>query len=124
MQLGSFSLSLSVRDLGESLAFYRTLGFEVCDDHRDEHWVVLRNGEARIGLFQGMLERNVLSFRSLDLEHVIDGLRRNGVEVPDDATGSHFLLKDPDGNPVLIDQVDPDREPQPLREAGAGPRRQ
>lgn len=110
MQLGPFSLSLTVRDLGESLAFYRTLGFEVLDDHRDEHWVILWNGETRLGLFQGMFERNVLSFRPRDIGRVLEGLRRNGVEVPDDRTGRHLLLTDPDGNPVLIDEVDPERE--------------
>jgi catechol 2,3-dioxygenase-like lactoylglutathione lyase family enzyme len=104
MQLGLFSLSLSVRDLGESLAFYQTLGFEVFDDHRDEHWVILSNGSTRIGLFQGMFDRNVLSFRTGDVDDVLDGLRRNGVDVPDDTSGSHLLLTDPDGNPVLIDE--------------------
>ena len=105
MQLGPFSVSLSVRDLGDSLVFYRNLGFEVVDDHRDDHWVVLSNGTTRIGLFQGMFPRNVLTFRPNNLDRVIEQLRSNGVEVPDDTFNSHFFLTDPDGNPVLLDQV-------------------
>ncbi|MEO0422013.1 MAG: VOC family protein [Pseudomonadota bacterium] len=114
MQLGPFSLSLSVRDLGDSLAFYRSLGFEVVDDHRDDNWVVLSNGSARIGLFQGMFPRNVLTFRPTSLDRVIDGLRGNGVEVPDDTFGSHFFLTDPDGNPILVDQVGAELAAQPV----------
>ncbi|MEM9385715.1 MAG: VOC family protein [Pseudomonadota bacterium] len=113
MQLGPFSVSLSVRDLGDSLAFYRSLGFEVVDDHRADNWVVLSNGSARIGLFQGMFPRNVLTFRPSSLGRVIEQLRGNGVEVPDDTFGSHFFLSDPDGNPILVDQVGTDTGEQP-----------
>ena len=114
MQLGPFSVSLSVRDLGDSLVFYRNLGFEVVDDHRDDHWVVLSNGTARIGLFQGMFPRNVLTFRPNNLDRVIEQLRGNGVEVPDDTFNSHFFLTDPDGNPVLLDQVGPETAARPV----------
>lgn len=108
MQLGPLSVSLTVRDLGESLVFYRGLGFEVVDDHRSENWVVVSNGNTRLGLFQGMFPRNVLTFRPVNLDRVIEQLRRNGMEVPDDTFGSYFFLNDPDGNPVLLDQIGAD----------------
>lgn len=106
MHLGPLSVSLSVRDLGESLVFYRSLGFRVVDDHRDEHWVVLSNGSARVGLFQGMFPRHVLAFRPGSLRGAIAHLKRHGVDVPDDVGGRHLLLHDPDGNPVLLQEQD------------------
>lgn len=115
MQLGHLSVSLTVRDLGNSLTFYRSLGFEVVDDHRHENWVVLSNGSTRIGLFQGMFQRNVLTFRPRSLERAIEELRRNGVEVPDDRSGQHFLLNDPDGNPVLLQEHRPQHQHQQVR---------
>ncbi len=122
MHLGTFSLSLTVRDLGESLAFYRSLGFDVCDDHRHQNWVVLSNGQTRIGLYQGMFDRNVLSFRPESLDQVIEALRSNGVEVPNDTPGTHFVLRDPDGNPVLIDECPAAEVPSPAPRRGTSAR--
>ena len=62
MDLGSFSISLAVRDLQASKAFYEKLGFEVFGGNESENWLMLRNGDASIGLFQGMFEKNTLTF--------------------------------------------------------------
>ena len=62
MQLGKFSLSLNVKDIHASRVFYETLGFSVTNDHEAHHWLVMKNGEAVIGLFQGMFEQNMLTF--------------------------------------------------------------
>src|SRR6266705_1815666 len=62
MQLGKFSLSLNVKDIHASRVFYETLGFSVTNDNEAHHWLVMKNGEAVIGLFQGMFEKNMLTF--------------------------------------------------------------
>ena len=118
--LGYFSVSLAVRDLDASRAFYERLGFEPLGG--GEGWLVMRQGGAMIGLFQGMFDANVLTFNPPDVRAVQARLAERGVEtellrpVPDsdDPTAAlpadsaegpaYIVLEDPDGNAILIDQ--------------------
>ena len=119
LELGAFSISLSVADLGASEAFYRKLGFERTGGD-GESWLILFNGEAMIGLFQGLFEGNVLTFNPgltnrmerlesfTDVRDVQQRLESEGVELierAEDGSGpAHVTLVDPDGNAILIDQ--------------------
>ena len=119
LELGAFSISLSVADLRASEAFYRKLGFERTGGD-GESWLILFNGEAMIGLFQGMFEGNVLTFNPgltnrmerlesfADVRDVQRHLDENGVDLierAEDGSGpAHVTLVDPDGNAILIDQ--------------------
>lgn len=119
--LGKFSVSLAVKDLQASRAFYEKLGFEVSGGNPERNWIVLRNGNATIGLFQGMFDRNMLTFNPgwdqhskpleqwKDVREVQRDLREKGMQpapAADESTQgpAHFMLVDPDGNPILIDQ--------------------
>ena len=122
LELGTFSLSLSVQDLGASRAFYERLGFAAIAGEASEGWLILAQGEAKVGLFQGMFEGNLMTFNPPDVRAVRDHLQSQGVEVAlqhampetsdpseaepaEDASGpAHFLLTDPDGNALLFDQ--------------------
>lgn len=121
MDLGAFSVSLAVKDLDASRAFYETLGFQPFHGDAASGWLILRNGEAVIGLFQGMFEGNILTFNPgwngqaqdvdpfTDVREVQRALLAAGIEVTqavDESTaGPGFIsLKDPDGNAILIDQ--------------------
>lgn len=121
MELGAFSVSLAVTDLQASREFYEKLGFEVSGGDASENWLILKNGTCLIGLFQGMFERNILTFNpGLDntaapleefasVREIQAMLKEQGVaiETETDADGEgagHISLLDPDGNPVLIDQ--------------------
>lgn len=121
MELGAFSVSLAVQDLEASRTFYEKLGFEAVAGEPSENWQILRNGSCIIGIFQGMFEKNILTFnpgwdsRGQDLETFIDvrdlqrqfkaeGLQLE-VEADENSTGpASFVLTDPDGNPILVDQ--------------------
>jgi lactoylglutathione lyase len=119
--LGAFSVSLAVKNLQASLAFYEKLGFEVFGGDPAQNWLILRNGTATIGLFQGMFERNILTFnpgwddKAQAVEEFTDvrehqrRLKSRGLELTTEADESStgpasFVVVDPDGNPVLIDQ--------------------
>ena len=121
MNLGAFSLSLSVKDIAASKDFYGKLGFEPIGGDIDQNWLILRNGDHVIGLFQGMFERNVLTFNPggdqqcgetesfTDVRQIQREMKARGLtlvrEVDDDGTGpASCTLLDPDGNPILIDQ--------------------
>lgn len=122
MQLGTFSISLAVKDLAASRAFYEKLGFAVIGGDAAQHWLILRNPDAvTIGLFQGMFDRNMLTFnpgwdsqcRNLDsftdvraLQQQIEaqGLALTSRADPASSGPASLMLVDPDGNPVLIDQ--------------------
>ena len=121
MDLGAFSISLAVEDLEASRTFYEKFGFEVVGGDASQNWQILRNGDHTIGLFQGMFERNVLTFNpgwdgkgeALDTftdVRVLQGrLKAKGVQLVNEAdengTGpASFVALDPDGNPVLVDQ--------------------
>jgi len=121
MQLGNFSISLAVKDLAASRAFYEKLGFEAFGGDPAQNWLILKNGEHAIGLFQGMFERNTLTFNPgwdsnaqrledfTDVRELQRRLKEQGValvaEADETTTGpAYFMAIDPDGNPVLVDQ--------------------
>src|SRR4051812_857011 len=121
MQLGNFSISLAVKDLAASRAFYEKLGFAAFGGDTARNWLILKNGEHVIGLFQGMFERNTLTFNPgwdsnaqpleefTDVRELQRRLKEQGVQLAVEAdettTGpAHFMAIDPDGNPVLVDQ--------------------
>lgn len=109
MDLGTFSVSLAVKDIKASRAFYETLGFGVIAGDEAQNWLILKNGDAKIGLFQGMFPQNTLTFNPTDVRSIQATLKAQGVPlaVEADATTqgpAHIMLMDPDGNPVLLDQ--------------------
>jgi lactoylglutathione lyase len=121
MHLGAFSISLAVRDLAASRAFYETLGFSVFGGNPDDRWLIMKQGETLIGLFQGMFEKNMLTFNPGwdssalplpqfdDVRKIQQALLAAGLTLDQQAdpasTGPAFItLTDPDGNPLLIDQ--------------------
>jgi catechol 2,3-dioxygenase-like lactoylglutathione lyase family enzyme len=121
MELGAFSVSLSVKDLAASRAFYETLGFATMGGDAAQGWLILKNGTTVIGLFQGMFEGNLLTFNPgwdsgaqpladfLDVRQIQRRLKAQGItlslEADESSTGpAHIMLADPDGNQILIDQ--------------------
>ena len=121
MELGTFSVSLSVKDLATTRAFYEKLGFSVFHDASEQNYVILRNGECTLGLFEGMFEGNILTFNPgwghdaqaldefQDVRQIQAGLDAAGVELmdradPDSTDVESIMLTDPDGNVILIDQ--------------------
>ncbi len=121
MQLGAMSVSLAVKDIDKSAAFYQQLGFEQVGGDRQQNWLILRNGDHTLGLFQGMFERNILTFNPgwdaqnqaldsfTDVREIQKQLLANGIslemQADTETTGpASIMLTDPDGNPVLIDQ--------------------
>ena len=121
MDLGAFSISLAVKDIGASKAFYQQLGFEPVGGNEEDNWLILRNADHVIGLFQGMFENNVLTFNPgwdqqgnesetfTDVRLLQNTLKSRGIglasEVDEETSGpGSCMLIDPDGNPVLIDQ--------------------
>jgi len=121
MQLGAFSISLAVKDLAASQAFYEKFGFEKLGGDPSQNWVILKNGTHVIGLFQGMFEKNMLTFNPgwdqsaqpvepfTDVRELQRRLKEQGVtlttEADETTQGPAFLMAiDPDGNPILVDQ--------------------
>lgn len=121
MKLGAFSISLSVKDLTASRAFYEKLGFEKHGDHEYDSSVILKNGDTVIGLFQDMFPTNTLTFNPgwdqnsqklddfTDVRDIQIELESKGIKFEDriDPEGSgpcYFMIFDPDGNPILFDQ--------------------
>lgn len=109
MDLGKFSLSLAVKDIKASRAFYEKLGFEVFDGDEAQNWLMLRSGDIKIGLFQGMFEQNLLTFNPANVRAIQKHLRAQGVTLiqtaDENADGPAFItLVDPDGNPIMFDQ--------------------
>ena len=120
MKLGAFSVSLSVKDIAASRAFYEKLGFAKFGGDVDQKWLILKNGETMIGLFEGMFPKNMLTFNpgwdqdGQDLDDFDDvrdiqkSLLAAGVTLDSQTEGSEgpasIMLTDPDGNPILIDQ--------------------
>ncbi len=119
--LGAFSVSLAVKDLQASKEFYAKLGFEKVGGNAEQNWLVLGNGKTKIGLFQGMFEANILTFNPgwganaealdsfTDVREIQKGLVEAGVEfktkADESSTGpAHFVVVDPDGNEILVDQ--------------------
>ena len=121
MDLGAFSVSLTVKDLAASLAFYEKLGFASFGGDSTQGWLILKNGDHIIGLFQGMFDKNMLTFNPgwdqnaenvaqfTDVRELQKQLEAQGVAivsgVDDSAEGpASIIIEDPDGNPILIDQ--------------------
>lgn len=120
MQLGNFSVSLAVNDIHASKAFYEALGFAMIGGDLEQGWVILQNGSTNIGLFQGMFEKNMLTFNPgwdqsgaplaefTDIRDLQQQLKAAGLTIVQEAAeGSDpasLVLIDPDGNPVLLDQ--------------------
>lgn len=121
MELGTFSISLAVKDLGASKQFYEKFGFKVFAGDASQNWLILKNGDHVIGLFQGMFDKNILTFNPgwdsnaqklanfTDVRELQRQLKAQGVQLVSEAdeqtTGpASFVAVDPDGNPVLVDQ--------------------
>lgn len=121
MQLGAFSVSLAVKDLAVSKAFYEQLGFVELGGACDQGWCILKNGEHIIGLFQNMFPKNMLTFNPgwdqsaqeldafTDVRDLKAQLTEKGVaiisdDINNDQGPGSFMIEDPDGNPILIDQ--------------------
>lgn len=121
MELGAFSVSLAVKDIRASKAFYEKLGFTSLGGDIAENWLILKNGDHVIGLFQGMFDRNILTFNPgwdqgarklksfIDVRELQRRLRAQGVKFAtesDEGTKgpASFTIADPDGNPILVDQ--------------------
>ena len=120
MKLGAFSLSLAVKDLAVSRAFYEKLGFE--HGGGGEGWAIMRSGDTVIGLFAGMFDDNIMTFNPGwgqdakpvdpfdDIREIEAKLRADGIEVVSSNTGdkdagpAHVIIKDPDGNTIMFDQ--------------------
>ena len=121
MQLGNFSLSLAVSDIAQSRQFYEKLGFAVIHGDEADRWLILQNDGVKIGLFQGMFEKNMLTFNPgwdanaqplpgfTDVREIQRQLRAAGIEFVQEADEStegpaHLVVIDPDGNPIMLDQ--------------------
>ncbi len=121
MRLGNFSVSLAVKDIAASRAFYEKLGFKMVSGDQSKNWVVLQNENTKIGLFQGMFPRNTLTFNPgwdsskatlpdfEDIRELQKTLKARGLTpnpaADESTTGpAYLMLTDPDGNPILIDQ--------------------
>lgn len=121
IKVGAFSMSLNVKDLGASITFYESLGFQLLGGDRSQNYVVLKNEHTIIGLFQGMFNENMLTFNPgwddnakniktfNDVREIHQLLKHNGNTFVTDLTGdtkgpAYFIVKDPDGNLLLFDQ--------------------
>lgn len=121
MKLGAFSVSLNVKDINASKDFYEKLGFQTFGGEITQNWLIMKNEDTIIGLFQGMFEKNILTFNPgwnsnaenlesfTDVRELQKQLKQDGIELQteaDEATEgpAHLTLEDPDGNQILIDQ--------------------
>jgi lactoylglutathione lyase len=121
MELGVFSISLAVKDIEVSRKFYEKFGFKIFMGDASKHWLILKNGDHVIGLFQGMFEKNILTFNPgwdsnaqklasfTDVRELQRQLKTQGVQLQQQADESttgpaSFVALDPDGNPILVDQ--------------------
>lgn len=121
MKLGAFSISLAVKDIEKSRVFYEKLGFKVFAGEQSQNWLIVKNGDTSIGLFQGMFEANILTFNPgwdkdcneldsfADVRELLKNLKSTGVKISSESIDgengpSSFSVVDPDGNSILIDQ--------------------
>ncbi len=121
IELGAFSISLSVKDINASRAFYEKLGFLTFHGDQTQNWLIMKNGDCVIGLFQGMFEKNIITFnpgwdkyanelgKFTDIRELQSQLKEQGIEFQTEADEStegpaSFVIGDPDGNPILFDQ--------------------
>lgn len=121
MELGNFSISLAVKDIAASKLFYKYLGFTVFMGDQSQNWLIMKNGDHNIGLFQGLFDKNILTFNPgwngdaqplkefADVRELQRQLKASGVNmityVDESSTGpASFMIADPDGNTILVDQ--------------------
>jgi predicted lactoylglutathione lyase len=121
MKLGAFSLSLNVKDIHVSKSFYENLGFQVFGGDITQNWLIMKNENCIIGLFQGMFEKNILTFNPgwnqnaenldsfTDIREIQKELKAKGVKILTEANEAsegpaHLTIEDPDGNQILLDQ--------------------
>lgn len=121
MKLGAFSVSLTVKDLEVSKTFYENLGFTVYAGEMERNYLIMKNGNAIVGLFQGMFDKNILTFNPGwdenantldeydDIRTIQERLKQSGIKLDKEADEStsgpaSVMLTDPDGNPILLDQ--------------------
>lgn len=121
IKLGAFSISLAVKDIQASKTFYETMGFTKLGGDINQKWLILKNGNAIIGLFEGMFDKNIITFNPGwdeqaqnvdpfdDVRIIQEHLKKHGIsltaEADESTTGpAHITLTDPDGNSILIDQ--------------------
>jgi catechol 2,3-dioxygenase-like lactoylglutathione lyase family enzyme len=121
MELGNFSVSLAVKDIGASKDFYEKLGFGVFMGDQSRNWLIMKNGDVVIGLFQGMFDKNILTFNPgwnsdgqplgeftdvRDLQRQLKALGVGLLSEADESTAgpASFMVVDPDGNTILVDQ--------------------
>jgi catechol 2,3-dioxygenase-like lactoylglutathione lyase family enzyme len=121
MDIGAFTLSLAVKDIEKSFEFYKKLGFVERSGDINQKWLVLKNGSTVIGLFQGMFDKNILTFipgwdqngneieKFTDIRDLQKELKAKGIVVKEEANEeskgpAYFTLEDPDGNQILFDQ--------------------
>lgn len=121
MKLGAFSVSLNVSNILVSKAFYEKLGFEVMHGDVEQNWLIMKNGQTVIGLFEGMFEKNILTFNPgwnqegdcvdpyTDVRDIQKKLRQEGIDLLDEVDEStsgpgSIIIVDPDGNPIMFDQ--------------------
>lgn len=121
MELGAFSVSLAVKDIEASRAFYEKLGFSTMGGDQSQGWLILRNGATVIGLFQGMFDKNILTFNPgwdqsacplksfTDVRDLQQSLERQGISIstradPDSNGPAHIIFSDPDDNVIMLDQ--------------------
>lgn len=119
MELGAFSVSLAVKDIEASKSFYEKLGFTAFSGNQSQGWLILKNGSTVIGLFQGMFDKNILTFNPgwdqsaqplssfADVREVQKSLDAQGVEITtradaDSKGPAHIILADPDGNAIML----------------------
>ena len=121
MKLGAFSVSLTVKDIKTSKLFYEQLGFSEFGGNIEQNWLIMKNGTTTIGLFQGMFDQNILTFNPgwdynankqdsfTDVRDIQKTLKNKGftmiTEADENTSGpASFVIVDPDGNPILVDQ--------------------
>lgn len=120
MKIGAFSVSLNVKDIVVSKEFYEKLGFTVLQGDIDQKWLIMKNDNSCIGLFQGMFDNNILTFNPgwdndanevnpfVDIRELQKKFKESGIKLESEAEGTegpgNFVLIDPDGNTILIDQ--------------------
>ena len=121
MELGNFSVSLAVKDIEASKQFYEKLSFKVFMRDQSQGWLIMKNGAHAIGLFQGMFDKNILTFNPgwnsdaqplgefTDVRELQRQVKANGVQMISEADESstgpgNFMISDPDGNTILVDQ--------------------
>ncbi len=121
MQLGAFSVSLSVKNINASKEFYEKLGFQIFGGEIEQNWLIMKNGDCVIGLFQGMFPNNILTFNPgwdqnsnalesfTDVRDLQKELKTKGIKLDPEADETtkgpaNFMILDPDGNPILVDQ--------------------